>query len=130
MQTIRNDFHSINSEEKLEVFIESITKSECESKTPYLAYSIMQTAQYAFWPTKKLKNFNRGKKMLESFIQKNPDNIEARYVRILVQSEVPGILGYNNEIEADIQLVKKYIGNSNLPKVYQDLILKNISKIK
>ena len=130
MQRIRNDFHTITSKEKLEKFIEYTTKSECDLAIPYLASAIMQSAEYAFWPTKKLKNFNEGKEILESFIQKSPDNIEARYIRIFVQSEIPKFLGYNKEIETDIEFVKQKIDNSVLPEKYKNLILKNISEIK
>jgi hypothetical protein len=130
MQSIRNDFHTIDSKEKLESFIELTTKSESEKVLPYLASAIMQSAKYAFFPTKKLKNFNKGKKMLESFIQNNPNNIEARYIRIFVQSEIPKFLGYDKEIEADIKFVKLKIDDSDLPEAYKNLILKNISEIK
>ena len=90
----------------------------------------MQSAKYSFWPPKKLKHFNKGKKILESFILSNPENTEARYLRILVQSEVPDFLGYNKEINTDIKFVKLKIGGSDLPKIYQNLILKNIAPIK
>ena len=129
MQRIRNDFHAITSKENLENFIEDTTKSKCNLAIPYLASAIMQSAEYAFWPTKKLKNFNKGKKMLESFVQENPDNLEARYIRIFVQSEAPGFLGYKKEIEPDIEFVKLKINTSDLPEEYKNLILKNLSEI-
>lgn len=130
IKDVRTNFHTINSKEKLNTFIENYTNSECELTIPYVASAIMQSAKYSFWPPKKLKNFNKGKKILESFIQSNPDNIEARYIRILIQSEVPVFLGYNKEIEADLKFVKLKISHSNIPKIYQNLILKNIAPIK
>ena len=129
IQTIRNEYHQISSEEKLETYIETLNKSKCELTKPYLASAIMQSAEYAFWPTKKLKQFNQGKKMLESFIENNSNNLEARYIRILVQSEVPKFLGYNKNIKSDIKFIKLKIDESNLPKKYKNLILKNISEI-
>ena len=130
MQSIRNDFHTINSKEKLENFIKLTTESESELAIPYLASAIMQSAEYTFLPPKKLKNFNKGKKMLESFIHEYPENIEARYIRIFVQSEAPGFLGYKKNIEADIKFVKLRIDASALAEEYKNLILKNISEIK
>jgi|TARA_B110000908_G_C10245803_1_gene448723 hypothetical protein len=130
IQDVRRDFHTINSKEKLNTFIENYTNSECELTIPYVASAIMQSAKYSFWPPKKLKHFNKGKKILESFILSNPENTEARYLRILVQSEVPDFLGYNKEINTDIKFVKLKIGGSDLPKIYQNLILKNIAPIK
>ena len=129
IQTIRNDYHLINSKEKLETFIDTLNKSKCELTRPYLASAVMQSSEYALWPTKKLKNFNKGKKMLEAFIKANSTNIEARYVRILVQSEIPKFLGYHKNIESDIKFIKLKIDDSNLPKEYKELILLNISYI-
>ena len=90
----------------------------------------MQTAEHAFLPTKKLKKSKQGKKRLEVFIETNPTNIEARYIRALVQSAIPRFLGYHNEIESDIEFVKLKIDASDIPKDYKKLILKNISEIK
>ncbi len=130
MQRIRNDFHNITSKQKLENFIDIATQSECELAIPYLASATMQTAEHAFLPTSKLKRFNQGKKMLESFIEDNPNNLEARYIRIFVQSEIPKFLGYNKNIETDIEFVKLKIDASDLPEEYKKLILKNISELK
>lgn len=130
MQEFKTQFHQIKTEEDLENFIEKAQTANCNELEPYLASAIMQTAEHAFLPTKKLKKFKQGKKMLEVFIETNPTNIEARYIRALVQSEIPRFLGYHNEIESDIEFVKLKIDASDIPKEYKKLILKNISEIK
>ncbi|MEQ6120413.1 hypothetical protein [Reichenbachiella sp. MALMAid0571] len=128
MESIRTEYHNIKTEEQLDHFIDLLEEINCDKAWPYMASVIMQKAQYCILPTSKLKYFQTGKKYLETFIQQNPGSIEGRYVRLLVQSEVPGILGYNHDMVSDSRYIKEHIENSGLPKSYQKLILKNVTK--
>jgi hypothetical protein len=127
---VRDHYHQINSEEQLEVFITNVEKMNCESITPYLASAIMQKAQYTYLPYKKLSYFSKGKKQLESFIEKKPGNIEARYVRLLVQHQSPGFLGYNKNMKEDKNFIKLNIHKSSLPLNYQKKILHILDSIQ
>ncbi len=129
MQSVRNKYHENKTSDQLDAYIEYLEKLNCILAEPYLASSIMQKAEHSFMPTKKLKYFNLGKKMLEDFIQKNPKNFEAKYVRAMVQSEIPSFLGYNNAMKEDIDFIQKNINFSDLPTTYQEIILKNINSI-
>lgn len=129
MVTIRSKYHEISSKHDLEVFMEYLNEVDCKRAEPYLASAIMQKAKYAFLPTDKLKYFNRGKKMLENFIEHHPENIEARYVRALVQSEIPRFLGYKNQIKSDAEFIKTHLEQSDLPGDYKKLIALNLNKI-
>ncbi len=129
MPNVRDNYHAIQTSEQLKDFIKYLDKLDCEMIGPYRASAIMQQAQYSFWPTEKLRCFNKGKNELEKFIATYPDNLEARYVRLLVQSELPGFLGYRGEIETDANIIKLQIGDSDLPIKYQELILKNVEII-
>lgn len=122
---IRSDFHQISSKNLLYEFIDNFDQSTCNLAQPYLASAKMQRAKYAFFPHKKLTYFNEGKKLLENYIQHNPKNIEARYVRLLVQSQAPFFLGYNSQINDDAAFVLKNISSSGLPESYQNELLKN-----
>jgi len=128
MESVREEYHNIKTEEQLNQFIDLLGNMPCDKVQPYLASAIMQKAQYAIWPTSKLKYFQTGKKQLETIIQEDPDSIEARYVRVLVQSEVPYLLGYHDDMVSDSFYIKKHIASSGLPEKYQKLILKNITK--
>ena len=127
--SIRTAYHKIRTEKQLEQFIKKFHGIDAEEAQPYLASAIMQKAQYAFLPTSKLKYFKQGKKQLESFIQNNPNNLEARYVRVLVQSNVPEILGYKNNIKSDIEFIKSHIKASKLPADYQKVMLTHIKNV-
>lgn len=130
MAVIRDQYHTIDSKDQLNSFIAKLELNDCMDAIPYHASATMQKAQYSFWPTAKLKYFKRGKKMLEAFIKSHPDNIEARYVRYLVQSEIPGILGYNDDMDEDYAYILSNIANTQLPKDYKTLILNNVERIK
>jgi len=127
MPEVRADFHAILSEEALEAFIEDMDNIPCDLKTPYLASATMWQAEYTSWPFRKLNYFRKGKQILEEFIAKNPDNIEARYVRLLCQLNAPGFLNYDN-IDEDRAFINSNIESSNLPQEYKDIMLFNIKK--
>lgn len=122
---MREDFHNISTHEEIKEFIQKYEQSDSQSE-PYVASAIMRKAEFVFLPTTKLKYFNQGKNKLEKYIKNNPQNIEGRYVRILVQRNIPSFLGYSNHIDEDREVIQQNIESSTLPKEYKQLILKNI----
>lgn len=130
MPEIRKQYHRIQSRSELNGFIELLEKTDCRLCEPYLASAIMQKAKYALLPTSKFSYFKKGKNKLEEYITLHPENVEARYVRVLVQSEIPSFLGYNGNLKSDIDFIQSRIATSGLPADYQELILKNVQSIK
>ena len=88
----------------------------------------MQKAQFALTPWKKYGHFKKGKKELEAFIKKNPNDLEARYLRFLVQSNAPFFLGYRSEIKNDYNMIQKNIKEYDLPDDYKKQILKHLNE--
>ena len=125
--SIRTAFHEIATESQLDEFIENTEEKNCKEAQPYLASAIMQKAKYAFFPTSKFRYFNQGKELLENFIDAYPHNLEARYVRVLVQRNIPSLLGYKDNIESDIKFINLYIKEANLPADFKNVILNNIN---
>jgi len=70
----------------------------------YRGAAEMTMANCVFNPWKKYNYFKKGKNALEQAIQKEPKNLEIRYLRFLTQSYLPFFLNYNN-LEED----KKFI---------------------
>ena len=85
----------------------------------YKGAGIMIGANYVFNPISKLSRFNKGKKLIEQAIEKEPKNLELRYLRLTLQTNLPKFLGYSNSINKD----KGYI-ISQL-EVTKDLDLRN-----
>ena len=48
-------------------------------------------------PFSKLSVFNEGKDDLEKAIQEDPDNVEIRFLRYTIQTNIPGFLNYNTK---------------------------------
>ena len=73
-----------------------------------IAYSgalMMKKAGFLKAPPKKVSVFKDGAKLLEGEIEKNPKNIEYRFLRLAVQENAPGILKYNKNIDEDKAII-------------------------
>lgn len=68
----------------------------------------------------KLSLFKSGRSKLESSISKNADNIEYRFLRLIIQEHAPKIVKYRDEIVQDSQLVKTNF--KSLPQYLQQVI--------
>lgn len=72
-------------------------------------------------PAQKLSLFKQGHKQLEAAIDKEPQNPEFRFLRLMVQEHAPKVLGYNKNISDDVKLIKS--NYKNLPTVTKHAIL-------
>ncbi len=86
----------------------------------YRGGATMLMAKHAFNPFSKLSYFKKGKLMLESAIKADHTNVELRFLRYTIQTNVPGFLNY----KSDKNLDKTFISQS-LPKL-KDQELKKI----
>ncbi len=127
---VRTEFHGIDSEKKLNDFIEMVAEVEDERKVPYQIAALMKRAEYTSNPFKKLKFFSQGKQELEAFITSNPTNIEAHYVRLLIQSEVPEFLGYRQDVNQDCSFIIEHLDTAPLPLSYKKTIKHTMNELK
>ena len=67
----------------------------------YKGAAIMMEANYVFNPLSKLSKFKTGKKLVENAIKIDQTNVELRYIRLTIQTNVPSFLGYSNAIAQD-----------------------------
>lgn len=130
MMVLRSEFHNTNTESKLTAFLTKYKNDVRVDGKPYLYCGIMQMANYTMNPYKKLDYFNKGKQALETHISKYPQQIDARYVRALIQSKAPKILNYYQNIQADISFIKKNIQESDVDEKSKSTILYQIGLIK
>jgi hypothetical protein len=75
----------------------------------YLAYlGALQTiwAKHTGNPISKLSTFNKGKKNIEKAVKADPGNVEIRILRLSVQQNCPGFLGYDSNINEDTVFLK------------------------
>ena len=121
MSTVRTNFKRGNtSSELLEEHISFMEAMTCETAEPYLACAIMQRAEHSIWPPYQLKYFNLGKDRLEEYISSYPHDIEARYIRLLVQQGSPSFLGYCKNISEDASYILDNLEKSKEKKEFKE----------
>ncbi len=133
LDVVRNDFPNINSLEQAERSLNELEKNEDETSKGYYAAMLFMKSKYVKFPLTKLKYFKKGKLLLDDLVINHQNNIEIRYIRFLLQSEIPNFLGYNKNLEEDylaiIEGVESYNLSSNfkLRMLNYMLLSKNIS---
>ena len=105
---IRNDFHKKEiSESELTRIIENTSYPKNALTKAYKGICQTMMAEHVFLPSTKISYFNKGKKNIDEAISNYPSHCELRYIRMLVQLNAPGFLGYNKEIEDDFDVFTK-----------------------
>ena len=81
-----------------------------ENDAVFLAYKAgleSIKAKHAFNPAKKLHYVGTSMKTFERAVQKDPDNIEIRYLRFVIQFHVPSFMGYSKNLDEDKAVIVK-----------------------
>jgi len=98
-----------------------LSSSSTPEKEAYEGTLLMRKAGLEKIPAEKLKYFKRGRIKLETAIQKDNDNAEYHFLRLIIQEHAPGIVKYSAQIPADKQIVKA--SYKNLPHSVQQAII-------
>jgi hypothetical protein len=100
--------------------LKQISAVPAESRQAFEGTLIMKTAGLGGGAGRKLKLFKAGRKELEAAIKREPRNVEYRFLRLMIQENAPGVLGYNENLEADSEIIKK--SYKTLPQEVQQAI--------
>lgn len=122
-----NEFHQLMTEKEEKLFVAKYKDVDNASIQAYVCAIEMKQAEYPFNPIKKLKIFNETRKKLDLLIKENPSNIDLRYIRLFIQEQTPGFLGYNTEIEEDKLFLMKKIMSKEVSDDLVVYIYKNTS---
>jgi hypothetical protein len=106
--------------EKLSALLSSADSTANPLIVCYKGASEMMKAKYYINPLKKYAAFKNGRVLIETAIRRDPVNVEEHFLRFTIQSNLPGFLGYNENIAAD----KKTLINK-MPSV-DDIELKKL----
>lgn len=71
----------------------------------YKGSATMMMAKYVFNPFSKMSYFNKGKNILEKAINTEKNNVELRFIRYCVQTNIPFFLGYKTDIKSDKEFI-------------------------
>ena len=94
----------------------------------YRGGATMLMAKHAFNPFSKLSYFKKGKLMLESAINADQTNVELRFLRYTIQTNVPGFLNYNSDKNLDRTFISQSLPklkDQELKKVISEFLLKH-----
>ncbi len=86
----------------------------------FMGAMTMKKAGIGGSPTTKLHLFKEGHKLLEAAILQDPNNAEFRFLRLMIQENAPGILGYKSDEEKDSVFIRK--SYKSLPPDLQQVI--------
>lgn len=75
----------------------------------------MMMAKHVINPFSKMSHFNKGKKISTAAIDRDPGNVELRFLRFSVQAEAPGFLGYKENLEEDKTLLLREVNRIRHP---------------
>lgn len=97
---------SAGSEEIIDNHLKGLDQANPSSQvSAYQGALLMKKAGFVKGVKGKVKIFKQGAKKLEGEIDKNPSNVEYRFLRLTIQEHAPGILKYNKELDKDRSMV-------------------------
>ncbi len=109
-------FDTINSGTEAKTF-ELLSKLKAlatsNEKDAYVGALTMKSAHFLKTPMEKIEASKTGGQLLEGAINKEPKNVEFRFLRLIVQENAPKFLGYNKNIEEDCKLIKEKYDSLN-----------------
>jgi hypothetical protein len=108
--------------------ISELNSAPDDVKNAFLGAMYMRKAGIGGNPASKLKLFKQGRKLLEEAIAKDPDNAEFRFLRLIIQENAPGTLGYRNDKQKDSEFIRK--SYNSLPEELQKTIANYNKKSK
>ena len=93
-------------------------------KKAYLAGAQMASANFKLFPLAKYQAFLEGKKLLEESVAMDKQNPEIRFVRYVIQSQLPAFLFYHQNMDEDKNIILKSLPTlkSNDPDLYSRII--------
>lgn len=105
-----------------------LNSAPANTKNAFLGAMIMRKAGIGGNPATKLKLFKQGHILLEAAIKQDPNNAEFRFLRLIIQENAPGILGYKSDEEKDSEFIRK--SYKSLPEDLQKTIANYNKKSK
>jgi hypothetical protein len=85
--------------------LEIVSKSSIAGKVAFEGALTMKKAALIKGAGKKLNLFKAGHKKLEAALNKDAENAEYHFLRLIIQENAPGVLGYKNDLEKDSTIV-------------------------
>ena len=121
--------HSKASADRLLKILSVIGPSSPPLLICYKGAAEMMRCKYGLNPIHKFSRFKKGKSLIEEAVKKEPDNLEIRFLRFAIQTNIPGFLNYNDDISKDKQFLLANLKTTKDKKLKEN-ILKYLSTSK
>lgn len=111
LDSVRSNYSKVATDKALCAAVIAELKQSQPLTATHLAYlGGVQTiwAKHVFNPISKINTFNEGKRNIERAVSLEPENAEIRFVRLSVQKNAPGFLGYSSHISEDIAFIRQH----------------------
>jgi hypothetical protein len=130
LQYVRTTYYSaVENEDEIVTLNNYITKRFGNNKNNYppiiLAYVAGIEAlksKHAFWITTKYNYLVKSMEIFEKAVEKDPNNLEIRFMRFSILHYVPSIVGYGNEKNADLNTVYSLLVKKRSQNLPNDII--------
>lgn len=111
-----------NDQNLVDAQISELNLASSNLKNAFLGAMTMKRAGIGGNPFYKLWLFKKGHELLEDAIKENPNNTEFRFLRLMIQENAPGFLGYNDSEESDSEYIRNAYKSlpENLQKTISD----------
>jgi hypothetical protein len=96
-----------NSRELIDSQLAQLKTEPVEIKEAFEGALLMKKAGLGGSAPVKLHLFKDGRKKLEAAISQYPDNTEFRFLRLMIQENAPGFLGYKTDLTIDSEYIRK-----------------------
>ncbi|MBB6499026.1 hypothetical protein [Pedobacter cryoconitis] len=88
----------------------------------YKGAAEMMQAKHKSNPINKFVRFKKGKKLIEEAVKKEPHNLEIRFLRFMIQTNLPAFLSYHNDINEDKKYLLANLKTTKDQKLKQDIL--------
>jgi len=107
---------------KINAVLSGLEKSTAKEKDAYKGALLMKKSGLLKAGMEKLSVFKQGRKLLEASIKLDSANAEYRFLRLMIQENVPDFLNYHSKKEVDAKMIRE--SYSHLPAQLQEAIKK------
>ncbi|MFD1257390.1 hypothetical protein ACFQ3S_11330 [Mucilaginibacter terrae] len=98
-----------------------------QNKSPinvcYLGVVLALKAKHAWNPYYKVKYLNDAENTLQVAVNREPDNMEIRFMRFSIEHNVPGFLGYNKHLVTDREEMIKQLDRKHYTTADHEVVL-------
>ncbi|HEY4154972.1 MAG TPA: hypothetical protein VGM24_06085 [Puia sp.] len=101
-QAIRQDKKDLVNEQ-----LKILKMAPAELRQAFEGALTMKKAGLGGSPPQKLKLFRQGRHELEAAIKRDQNNVEYRFLRLIIQENSPAVLGYRDDLPGDRRIIEK-----------------------